>query len=79
MPHSSDLEQIKQVLLVGRLTVLDSATGYQRSLYASCPTDDHDSPVYRTEKSGEAITRVVFRCPICSGQFDVTPEHMFLR
>ena len=79
MAQSSDLEQIKQALVMGRLTVLDPDTGYQGAIYTCCTTDDQDSPIYRTEKSGQDIARVIFRCPTCDQQFDVTPDAMFLR
>lgn len=79
MGQASEVEQIKQMLSAGRLTIPDPVTGYHRAFYARCPKDCHDSSVYRIERSGEAITRVVFRCPICSEQFDTVPEKMFLR
>jgi hypothetical protein len=79
MSPASDLEQIKQMLSAGQLTVPDPATGYHRALYARCPRDRHDSAVYRIDRSAESITKVVFRCPICSRQFETIPEKMFLR
>ena len=78
MAQGSDLSKIKQALAAGRLTVPDPATGYHRSLYARCPHDREESSVYRIEKTGEAITRVVFRCPECSRQFDAAPRGMIL-
>ncbi len=79
MGQKKELGQIKQMLSAGRLTIPDLTTGYHRSLYACCPEDGNDSPVHRIDRSGEAITQVVFRCPICSGQFSTAPENMFLR
>ncbi len=77
--QTSELEKIKQMLSAGQLTVRDPATGYHRALYTHCPEDGYDSSVYRIERSGEAITRVIFRCPICGTQFDTVPEKMFIR
>ena len=77
--QSTDVDQIKQALSNGHLFVTDPATGYQRSLHANCPEHGESSPVYRTERSGEAITRVVFQCPVDGHQFDAAPEQMFLR
>lgn len=79
MPKGSELKQIKQALSVGRLSVVDPAIGYQRSFCARCPTDGQESSVYRTDRSGQAITRVVFRCPICGRQFDAAAKDIFLR
>ena len=79
MGTKSEVNQIKQALSAGHLTVQDKTTGYNLSIYACCPDGGHESPVHRIERSGASISRVIFRCPICSGQFDTTPENMFLR
>jgi len=55
------------------------ASGFYHFLYAHCPSDGQESPVYRTEKAGEAITRVIFRCAACGKQFDAKPGEMFFR
>lgn len=78
MVQRNDAERISQALAGGRLSLPDS-TGMQHFIYARCPQDGQDSPVYRTEKSGEAVRKVIFRCPVCGNQFDVPPEEMFLR
>ena len=70
-------DQIRQALERGTLLVTD-AQGYQQSFFARCP-NGHDAPVYRTEKSREAISRVIFRCPVCGVQFDASPEQMTLK
>ena len=74
-----EMEEIKGALAHGRLTALDVKTGYEKSLRARCPHDGHESLVYRTEKMGESISRVIFRCGQCGRQFDATPEQMTLR
>jgi len=79
MPVPSETEQIQKALAAGQLSVLDSATGYHRSMYAHCPKDNHDAPVWRTERSGQPISRLVFRCPACGTEFDAKPDGMFLR
>ena len=79
MGNGNELDQIKQMLSTGHLTLPDPSTGYHRSLYSRCPKDGHDSSIHRTERSGEAIIRVIFRCSICGKQFDAAPESMFLR
>jgi hypothetical protein len=79
MSTKSEISLIKQALAAGRLTVPDKSTGYYRSIYACCPAEGHESPVHRIERSGNSISRVIFQCPICSGQFDMQPKNMFLR
>ena len=79
MGTKSEINLIKQALSAGHLTVPDKTTGYHRSIYSCCPSEGHESPIYRIERSGNSISRVIFRCPICSGQFDAMPKNMFLR
>jgi hypothetical protein len=79
MAKRSDLEIIKQMLSSGRLTIPDPDTGFHRALYSHCPKGKHDCSVHRIDRSGVAITQVVFRCPICTEQFIAGPEKMFLR
>ncbi len=79
MAKESELHRIKEMLSRGQLSIPDPVTGFHRSLYARCPKRRHGSPVHRTERSGIAITRVVFRCPICGEDFDAGVDRMFLR
>ena len=78
MTERTELQRIEEALAAGRLSVADDS-GYLHFLYARCPSDGQESPVYRTEKAGEAITRVIFRCSVCSKQFDAKPADMFFR
>lgn len=79
MGTKSEISLIKQALSAGRLTVPDKTTGYHRSIYACCPSEGYESPVHRIERAGNSISRVIFRCPICSNQFDAAPKNMLLR
>ena len=79
MVKRNDLDKIKQMLSSGHLTTPDPDTGFHMALYSLCPSDRNECSVYRIDRSGEEITQVVFRCPICSEQFIAGPEKMFLR
>jgi hypothetical protein len=79
MAKKGELRRIKEMLSRGQLSIPDPATGFHHSLYACCSKRGHESPVHRIERSGTAITRVVFRCPICSEDFDAGVDSMFLR
>jgi hypothetical protein len=78
MAAKGETARIKRALETGQLSVTD-ATGYRRSIYAGCPRDRNPSPVCRQEKSGQALTRLVFRCPICGTEFERPVKSMFLR
>jgi hypothetical protein len=79
MAKGKELQQIKQALARGRLTIMDPATGYHQNLYAHCPVDHVDASVYRVDRSGVPITRVIFRCSICGKEFEAGPRAMFIR
>ncbi|MBE0481359.1 MAG: hypothetical protein IBX68_10325 [Dehalococcoidia bacterium] len=70
--------EIKRALESGRLFVADH-DGYRRFIYSRCPNDGNDAPVYRQDRSGQAYTRLVFRCPICGTEFESPVKSMFLR
>lgn len=78
MANTAVLDLITQSLARGSLTVREE-DGHVRSLFASCQADGSHAPVYRVEKAGDTIARVIFRCPRCGGQFDAAPEEMTLR
>lgn len=79
MAKKGDLKRIKDMLASGKLNVPDPATGFHYSLYAHCPYCRNESSVYRIERSGVPITRVVFRCSLCCEEFDAAANKMFLR
>lgn len=81
MEKVHDVEKIKQMLLEGEVKFGDRETGRNWFLYASCPTDSHDSSLIRVEKvdsTSSSIVKATFKCPICSQQFSVQAEDMFL-
>jgi len=78
MAATTDTARIKRALETGQLFVTE-ATGFRRFIYARCPKDRKDSPVCRQEKSGQALSRLIFRCPICGTEFERPVKSMFLR
>jgi hypothetical protein len=78
MVARTNKERIKRALEAGQLFVTDE-NGFRRFIYARCPKDGGDSPVYRQERSGQAFTRLVFRCPLCDTQFESPIESLLLR
>jgi len=78
MSTQEDLQSVRRALQEGRLSVLDTTTGYHRSMYATCPGDGSRAPVYRTTRLGGVIAEVVFRCPVCGKRFVAQPEQIHL-
>ena len=74
----NDAALIQQALVRGVFQVPD-AQGFQRFILARCPNEGKESPVYRTETSGAALSRVIFRCPVCGQQFEAAADQMLLR
>jgi hypothetical protein len=69
---------IRKALDAGQLFVADE-TGFRRFIHASCPNDGNPSAVCRQERSGQALTRLLFRCPLCGTEFESPIESLFLR
>jgi len=78
MAAKSNTKIIREVLEKGQLFV-DDKSGYRRFIYASCPNDGNASSVNRLERAGQALTRLLFRCPICGAEFESPIESLFLR
>jgi hypothetical protein len=76
---SQDKQAIEQALAGGHLTVLDTATGYHRSMYADCPTDGERSSVRRIVRGPmHAITDVIMHCPRCGNEFTPMVDEIYL-
>jgi hypothetical protein len=74
-----DTEAITQALAAGKITVPDSATGYQRSIYADCPHDGQPVMIRRVVRSmGGAITEIIMRCSTCGQEFSPQREQLYL-
>lgn len=73
------LKRIQEMLSRGQLSIPDPETGFHHSVYASCPKCGDQSSANRVDRSGLAITRVVFRCTICCEDFVADVDSMFLK
>jgi hypothetical protein len=75
-----DPEALKRALAAGQITVPDSATGYQRSMYADCPNDGQAAGICRVVREhGGEITAVTMRCSTCGTEFSAPVESLYLR
>jgi len=78
MAAKGETKRIRDALDAGRLFVADGS-GYRRFIYATCPKDGNDCPVQRQERSGSALTRLVFRCTFCGTEFESPVKSLRLR
>lgn len=73
-------ETVMQALAAGKFTVPDTATGYHRSMYATCPHDGESVPIRRVVRgSGGAITEVTMRCSRCGSEFTPPLSSLYLQ
>ncbi len=79
MARESSAKRIENALARGQLNVKDPQTGYLYTFHARCPKDRSLSAVYRVNRANEAITEVIFRCPVCREQFAAAPANMVLK
>ena len=71
MEAKKDAKRVKKMFAEGEVSMVDPVTKYRYSLTARCPKDGENALVGRYEKSGHFLTRVTFKCIICSTQFEV--------
>ena len=73
-----DIDKVKRMFSEGQTTITDRASGYRYSMVACCPKDGSLASVARTEKSGEALSRVIFQCTSCFNQFEASQEEIYI-
>jgi len=78
MQPVKDIKKVKTMLARGQTTLADPATGYQYSMAACCLKDGSFSSIAQLEKSGGSISRLVFKCPLCSNLFEVKPKDIYI-
>ena len=77
---ATDTQAVQLALAAGQITVPDLATGYQRSMYADCPTDGQPSGIRQiVREHGRAITSVTMYCSRCANEFVAPIESLYLR
>jgi nitrite reductase/ring-hydroxylating ferredoxin subunit len=86
MEHAQSLESageaaaVRAALDAGRLTVPDPKSGFQHSMYATCPHDGTHVLARRIVREARgSITQVTAKCPQCGAEFNATPEELHLR
>ena len=71
-------ERVKSMFDKGQTALVDVSSGYKYSMTACCPKDGSFSSIAETEKSGECLSRVVFKCSQCSNLFEAKQEDIYL-
>ena len=79
MEPIKDTEKIKRMFLYGYPNLVDAQTGYKYSMVAPCPKDNNYSSMIRIERSGQYISRVIFRCASCFTEFEADQSNIYLR
>jgi hypothetical protein len=71
-----DAEKVKRMFLQGQPTLVDAKSGYKYSMVARCAKDGNYASVARIERSGQALSRVIFQCTSCFSQFEVSQDEI---
>jgi hypothetical protein len=79
MEPIKDIEKVKRMFLLGHSELIDSQTGYKYSMVASCPKDGNYSSVLRIERSGQSLSKVIFRCASCFTEFEADQNDIYIR
>ena len=79
MEPINDTEKVKMMFLYGHSDLVDTQTGYKYSMVARCPEDGNYSSVIRIEKSGQSLSKVIFRCASCFTEFEADQKDIYIR
>ena len=74
-----DAEKVKRMFLQGQATIVDPESGYNYSMVARCPKDGSYASVARIQRSGQALSKVIFQCTSCFSQFEVNQDEIYVR
>ena len=78
MEPVKDAKKMKRMFLEGETTLVDPESGYKYSMVARCPKEGNYAPVARIERSGRALSRVIFQCTSCFSQFEVSQDELYV-
>jgi len=73
-----DAEKVKRMFLQGQPTLVDPESKYKYMMVARCPKDGSYASVARIERSGRALSRVIFQCTFCFSQFEVRQDEIYV-
>jgi hypothetical protein len=79
MEPIKDTEKVKKMFEQGQSNLINTQTKYKYSMVAKCPNDGNFSSVVRIERSGESLSRVIFRCTACFTDFEVKQNEIYIR
>ena len=71
-------EKVKKMFAQGQTTLVDTQTGYKYTMVARCPKDNNYASIAQIERSGQALSRVIFQCPYCFGRFEVNQDEVYI-
>jgi hypothetical protein len=74
-----DTEKVKRMFAQGQPALVDAQTVYNYSMVARCPKDGSYASVARIQRSGQALSRVIFQCTSCFSQFEVNQDEIYVR
>lgn len=79
MEPTKDTEKVKSMFLYGHSDLVDAQTGYKYSMVAHCPKDGNYSSMIRIERSGQSLSKVIFRCASCFTEFEADQNDIYIR
>ena len=78
MEAMKDQARVKKMFAAGEITMRDPKSGYRYSLAAICPKDGSISYVKLFDKSGQALSRVIFECSTCFDHFEARTKDIMV-
>ena len=79
MEPVKDTEKVKRMFVQGQPDLVDVKTGHKYSMVARCPKDGNFASVARTERAGQSLSKVTFRCPSCFTEFELSQDDIYIR
>jgi hypothetical protein len=79
MEPIKDREKVKKMFTQGQTTIVNTQTGYKYTMVTRCPKDKNYASIAQIERSGQALSRVIFQCPYCFSRFEANQDEICIR
>ena len=70
MKPVKSIARVKKMFDQGQPFLIDPQSGYKFSMTARCPIDGGYGSLEQVERSGQTLSKVVFKCVLCSMIFE---------
>lgn len=78
MKPVKSIAKVRKMFDQGQPFLIDPQSGYKYSMTARCPRDGSYGSLEQIEKSGQTLSKIVFKCVLCSMIFEAKQNEIYV-